>query len=327
MLSFANGEKSSPKPNPTASYPTVSYPNVAASFPNAAADEFENHVSSYASTVDQANDRYEKLEEIMKKLKSDAEARAKADAERLEQTSAENNELRRQLMAKEEAEKLNEEQMKKLERENAVEKLRREREKQKNFQPEEKPKNFVPEEQKKPPEVKIEPSNLAPKPSNLAPKPLAKEEPLKPKESIPNVVNHLKPSGEASLSSMAKFSNSTPNLAKDLETSDELAKENIPVPHGPSIPDRTKKPLNNAENDEVFKRNRILGGNADEYSAAELRNMQVQYGSAERYMGLTGLQNLGNTCYMNSIIQCLSSSLPLIKYFVLEKRYKRDLNE
>ncbi|KAK6507976.1 ubiquitin-specific protease doa4 [Arthrobotrys musiformis] len=41
--------------------------------------------------------------------------------------------------------------------------------------------------------------------------------------------------------------------------------------------------------------------------------------------GTTGLKNLGNTCYMNSIIQCMSGTVPLARYF-LSGFYKSHLN-
>eukprot|EP00038_Savillea_parva_P008414 m.176810 g.176810 ORF g.176810 m.176810 type:complete len:1169 (-) comp14238_c0_seq1:66-3572(-) len=56
---------------------------------------------------------------------------------------------------------------------------------------------------------------------------------------------------------------------------------------------------------------------------ARLQSMDAVAGSVTK--GITGLRNLGNTCFMNSIIQCVISIAPLTKYFV-QGRYRQEIN-
>ncbi|KAK0466830.1 ubiquitin carboxyl-terminal hydrolase 4 [Desarmillaria tabescens] len=43
-------------------------------------------------------------------------------------------------------------------------------------------------------------------------------------------------------------------------------------------------------------------------------------------IGMSGLKNLGNTCYMNAPIQCLSATVPFARFFT-DGRWKQDINK
>ncbi|KAJ0023791.1 hypothetical protein NQD34_003690 [Periophthalmus magnuspinnatus] len=61
-----------------------------------------------------------------------------------------------------------------------------------------------------------------------------------------------------------------------------------------------------------------LGGYSSYSSSYNYRDSQSQ-------PGLCGLSNLGNTCFMNSALQCLSNASPLTEYF-LNDQYEAEIN-
>ncbi|XP_056296483.1 ubiquitin carboxyl-terminal hydrolase 2a isoform X2 [Pseudoliparis swirei] len=89
----------------------------------------------------------------------------------------------------------------------------------------------------------------------------------------------------------------------------------------------TQEALSRSSTQEAFSSSRAASSSSprEPSSAGRSGSPSRDSTNSKRALGLVGLKNLGNTCFMNSILQCLSNT-PGLRDYCLANAHRRDLN-